>query len=65
MTLKNDKKCEKELKCRFKIDIQNLTNFDLSTGKSQNSHFNGLLLTKVYNIWAKKHRGVMFDGTED
>ena len=24
------------------------------TRKSQNLHFNGLLLTKVYNVWAKK-----------
>ena len=35
MTLKNDKKSEEELTCRFKIDIRNLTNFDWSTGKSQ------------------------------
>ena len=29
-------------------------------------HFNRLLLTKVYNVWAKiKHRGVMFDDIED
>ena len=25
-----------------------------NTWKSQNLHFNGLLLTKVYNVWAKK-----------
>ena len=32
----------------------------------KNLHFNGLLLTKLYNVWAKKkYRGVMFDGTED
>ena len=34
MTLKNDEKSEEELTCRFKIHI----------------HFNGLLLTKVYNV---------------
>ena len=34
----------------------NLTNFDRSTWKSQNLHFNGLLLTKVYNVWAKNYR---------
>ena len=33
--MKNDAKFEKELTCPFKIDLQNLTNFDLSTGKSQ------------------------------
>ena len=35
MTLKNDEKFEQELTCRFKIDIRNLTNFDLSTQKYQ------------------------------
>ena len=31
----------------------------------KNLHFNGLLLNKVYNVWAKKkHRGVLLDGTE-
>ena len=35
MTLKNDEKSEEELTCQFKIDIRNLTNFDLSTRKSQ------------------------------
>ena len=35
MTLKNDEKSEKELTCRFKIDITNLTNFESSTRMSQ------------------------------
>ena len=35
MTLKNYKKPDEELTCRFKIDISILTNFDLNTGKSQ------------------------------
>ena len=35
MTLKNYKKLDEELTCRFKIDISILTNFDLNTGKSQ------------------------------
>ena len=50
MTMKNDAKFEEELTCQFKIDMKNLTNFDPSTRKSQNMHFNGLLLTKVYNV---------------
>ena len=29
MTLKNDEKSDEELTCRFKIDVRNLTNFDL------------------------------------
>ena len=35
MTMKNDPEFEEEMTCRFKIDVRNLTNFDLSTGKSQ------------------------------
>ena len=35
MTLKNDKKSEEGVTFRFKIDIKNLTNFDLRTWKSQ------------------------------
>ena len=31
MTMKNDAKLEEELTCQFKIDMKNLTNFDLST----------------------------------
>ena len=34
-TIKNDSKFEEELTCQFKIDMRNLTNFDLSTQKSQ------------------------------
>ena len=34
MTMKNDTKIEEELTCRFKIDMRNLTNFDVSTRKS-------------------------------
>ena len=50
MTLKNDETFEEELTCRFKIDRRDLTNFDWRTQKSLNLHFNGLLLTKVYNV---------------
>ena len=39
MTLKNDEKSEKELTCRFKIDIRNLTDFDQSTQKSEKPTF--------------------------
>ena len=46
MTMKNDAKFEEELTCHFKVDMRNLTNFDLST--------NGFLLSKVYITWTKK-----------
>ena len=35
MTMKNDLKFEEELICRFKIDMRNLRNFDLSSCKSK------------------------------
>ena len=35
MTMKNDEKLEEELTFRFKIDMRNLMNFDLSPRKSQ------------------------------
>ena len=35
MTKKNDAKFGEELTCRFKIDMSNLTNFDVRTQKSQ------------------------------
>ena len=35
MTMKNDAKFEEELTYCFKIDMENLTNFDPSTWKSQ------------------------------
>ena len=50
MAMKNYAKFEEELTCQFKIDMRNLMNFDPSTQKSQNMHFNELLLTKVYNV---------------
>ena len=40
MALQNDEKFEEELTCYFKINKRNLTN----------EHFNGLLLSKVYNF---------------
>ena len=43
MTIKNDVKFGEELICHFKIDIRSLTNL-------KNLLFNGLFLTKVYNV---------------
>ena len=55
--MKNDEKSEEELTCSFKIDIKNLTNFDLRTQKSRKFTLLGLLLTNIYNICAKKVQG--------
>ena len=37
MAMKINAKIEEELTCQFKIDMNNLTNFDLSTRKSKKS----------------------------
>ena len=50
MTMKNYAKFEEELTCHFKVDMTNLTNFDLSTQKLKTLHFNGPLLSKVYIV---------------
>ena len=39
MTMKNDSKFEEDLTCQFKIDMSNLTYFDLSTEKSEKFAF--------------------------
>ena len=54
MKVKRYTKFGEESTCRFKIDINNLTNVNLSTQKSQKFHFNSLLLSRVYIVWAKK-----------
>ena len=50
MTIKNDTKIEEELTCHFKIDMRNLTNLTQALASLKNLHFNGLLMTKVYNV---------------
>ena len=52
--MKKGAKFKEELTCRFKINMRNLTNFDPSTQNLKNLHFNGLLVTKVYNVRTKK-----------
>ena len=39
MTLKNDEKFEEKLTLGSKNDMRNLVNFNESSGKSENSHF--------------------------
>ena len=48
MTLNIDVKFDAEPTCPSKNDMSNLANFNASTQKSQNLHFHGLLLSKVY-----------------
>ena len=47
MTLKNDAKFEEKLTLGSKTDMKNLMSFNASSGKSENLHFDVLLLSKV------------------
>ena len=48
--LKNDAKFEKELTCALKNDMRNLINFHASSRKSENLHFDGLVLSKAFKV---------------
>ena len=50
MTLKSDGKVEEKLTFGLENDMSNLANFYQSTRKSQNSGFDGILLSKVENV---------------
>ena len=54
MTLKIDAKFEEKLTLGFKDDMRNLLNFKVSSGKSENLHFDGLLLSVAYKVSAEK-----------
>ena len=47
MTLKGDGKSKGKLICGLKEDIRNLVNFHASSQKSENLHFDRILLSKV------------------
>ena len=57
MTLESDVKFEGKLTFAFKNDMRNLRNFHQSTWKSQNWDFDGILLSKVENVWAENLQG--------
>ena len=54
MTLISDGKFEEKLIIGSKNDMTNLVNFNVSSGKSENLHFNVLLLLIAYKVSAKK-----------
>ena len=53
MKLTRDTKFGEESTCRFKIDIRNLTTLTRTPESLENFHFNNLLFSKVYIVWAK------------
>ena len=54
MTLKSDSYFEEKLTFCLKNDNRNLVNFNVSSGKSENLHFNMLLLSIAYKVSDKK-----------
>ena len=56
MALNRDAKFEEEPTCHCKNDMRNLVNFHVITGKSQNLHIDGVLMSKVYKVLAKNLR---------
>ena len=53
MTLKSGAKFEENLTLGFKNDMWNLVNFNANSGKSENLHFDVLLLSVAYKVSAK------------
>ena len=54
MTLKSDAKFEEKLAHGLKNEVTNLVNFNASSGKSENLHFDVLLWSIAYKVSAKK-----------
>ena len=50
MTLKSDATFDEKLILGSKNGMRNLVHFNASSGKSENLHFNVLLLSKVYYV---------------
>ena len=48
MTVESDAKFEEKLALGFKNEMANLVNFNASSGKSENLHFDVLLLSITY-----------------
>ena len=54
MTLKSDEKFKGHPSRGLKNDIKNLVNFHVTSRKSENLQFNGLLLSKAYKVLDEK-----------
>ena len=54
MTLKGDAIFKEKLTGGLKNDIRNLINFHASSRKSENLHFDGLVLSKAYKVLDEK-----------
>ena len=66
MTVESDAKLEEKLALSFKNDMKNLVNFNASSGKSENLHFDVLLLPIAYiKFQLKNCRRVTSHDTEE
>ena len=54
MTLRSDAKFEEKLTLVSKNDMRNLINFNATSGKSENLHFDVLLLSTAFEVSTKK-----------
>ena len=54
MALESDAKFEEKLALGFQNYMTNLVNFNASSGKSENLHFDVLLLSVAYQVSVKK-----------
>ena len=54
MTLKSVAKFERKLTLDSKMNMRNLVNFNVSSGKSENLHLDVLLLSIAYKVSPKK-----------
>ena len=54
MTLKDDAIFKEKLTSSLKNDIRNLVNFHVSSRKSENLHFDGLVLFKAFKVLDEK-----------
>ena len=58
MIMKKKKNFEEKLTFCLKNDMNNLVNFNASSGKSQNLHSDVLLLSIAYKVSAKKEQKI-------
>ena len=65
MILKGDAKFKRKLTCGLEYHIRNLVNFHVSSRKSENLHFDWMLLFKAYKDLEKNYRRVMFHDNEE
>ena len=65
MTLRSDAKFEEKLTLGSRNDMRNLVNINVSSGKSENVHFDGYFCCKYIMFEPKTYRKVTCHNTEE